>query len=152
MLLLHQVDDFAVACHNEDLTKRPYDQIGKALQLPSENAPPFKHLGLLQDFNGLDIAQCSDAIKLPCEKCIDRVLTTHGLSKPSAPVPSKPPAPLPVDAVMSLHAHQGPPENTAEHAALVSKCGFAYCYSIKRTFKCLCHMSTGHWLCGHYAV
>ena len=34
--------------------------------------------------------------------------------------------PLPVDAVTSLHAHQGPPENTAEHAALVSKHGFAY--------------------------
>jgi len=27
---------------------------------------------------------------------------------------------------LSLYAHQGPPENTAEHAALVSKYGFAY--------------------------
>jgi len=39
---------------------------------------------------------------------------------------SKPPVPLPVDAVASLYAHQGPPENTAKHAALVSKHGFAY--------------------------
>jgi len=124
--LLRQVDDFAVACTNEDLTKRLYEQIGKALQLRSENTPPFKHLGLIQDFNGLDIAQCSNAIKLLCETNVDRVLTTHGWSKPSPPVPSKPPAPLPVDAVTSLHAHQGPPENTAEHAALVSKYGFAY--------------------------
>jgi len=46
--------------------------------------------------------------------------------EPSPPVPSKPPAPLPADAVTSLCAHQGPPENTAEHAALVSKYGFAY--------------------------
>jgi len=45
---------------------------------------------------------------------------------PSPPVPWKPSAPLPVDAVTSLYAHQGPPENTAEHAALVTKCGFAY--------------------------
>jgi len=94
--------------------------------LPSENAPPFKSLGLLNDFNGLDIAQHSDTIKLSCEKYIDRVLTAHGWSKPSPPVLSKPSAPLPVDAVTSLYAHQGPPENTAEHAALVSKYGFAY--------------------------
>jgi len=124
--LLLQVDGFAVACPNEDIAKHLYDQIGKLLQLPSENTPSFKYLGLLKDFNGLDIAQCSDAIKLSCEKYIDRVLTTHGWSKPSPPVPSKYPAPLPVDAVTSLHAHQGPPENTAEHAALVSKYGFAY--------------------------
>jgi len=115
-----------VACPNEDLAKRLYAQIGKALQLPSEDAPPFKYLGLIKDFNGLDVAQHSDAIKLSCEKYIDRVLTTHGWSKPSPPTPTKPSAPLPVDAVTSLYAHQGPPENTAEHAALVAKYGFAY--------------------------
>jgi len=94
--------------------------------LPSEDAPPFKYLGLIKDFNGLDVAQHSDAIKLSCEKYIDRVLTTHGWSKPPPPVPSKPSALLPVDAVTSIYAHPGPPENTAEHAALVAKNGFAY--------------------------
>jgi len=124
--LLHQVDDFAVACPNEDIAKRLHDQIGKALQLPSEDTPPFKYLGLINNFNGLDIAQNSDAIKLSCQKYINRVLTTHGWLKPSPPVPSKPFAPLPVDAVTSLYAHQGLPENTVEHAALVAKYGFAY--------------------------
>jgi len=119
ILLLRQVDDFVVACPNEDLAKRLYDQIGKALQLPSEDTPPFKYLSLIKDFNGLDVAQYSDAIKLSCEKYIDRVLTTHGWSKPPPPVPTKPSTPLPVDAVTSLYTHQGPPENTAEHAALV---------------------------------
>jgi len=80
ILLLHQVDDFAVACPNEDLAKRLYDQIGKALQLPSEDTPPFKYLGLIKDFNGLDVAQYSDAIKLSCEKYIDRVLTMDTLN------------------------------------------------------------------------
>ena len=126
MLLLRQVDDFAVACPNEDIAKRLHAQIGKALQSPSEDTPPFKYLGLIKDFNGLDVAQHSDAIKLSCEKCIDRVLTTHRWSKPSPPVPSKPSAPLPVDAVTSIYAHPGPPENTAKHAELVAKYGFAY--------------------------
>jgi len=86
----------------------------------------FKYLGLIKDFNRLDVAQHSDTIKLSCKKHIDRVLTTHGWSKPSLPVPSKPSAPLPVDTVTSICAHQPPPENTAKHAALVAKCGFAY--------------------------
>jgi len=54
-LLLRQVDDFAVVCPAEDIAKRPHAQIGKALQLPSEDAPPFKHLGLVSNFNGLDV-------------------------------------------------------------------------------------------------
>jgi len=126
ILLLRQADDFAVAVPNESIAKALYEQIGKRLQLPSETTPPFKYLGLIDDFNGLDVAQYSDAIKLSCEKYIDRVLTTHGWSKPSPPDPAKPPAPLPVDAVTSLYAVQGPPENTAEHSALVAKHGFAY--------------------------
>jgi len=126
ILLLRQVDNFAVACPNEDLANRLYAQIGKALQLPSEDTPPFKYLSLIKDFNGLDVAQYSDAIKLSCEKYTDHVLTAHGWSKPSPPVPLKPSAPLPVDAVTSLYANKGPPENTAEHAALVAKYGFAY--------------------------
>jgi len=144
--LLRQVDDFAVACPNEAIVKRLYDQIGKALQLPSENTPPFKYLGLLNDFNGLDIVQHSDTIKLSCEKFIDRVLTTHGWLKPSPPLPSKPSAPLPVNAVTSLYAHQGPPENTAEHAALVSKCGFAYRTLLgELLYACVtCHPDVGY--------
>jgi len=64
ILQLHQVDNFAVACPNEDLAKRLCAQIGKALQLPSKDMPPFKYLGLIKDFNGLDVVQYSDAIKL----------------------------------------------------------------------------------------
>jgi len=152
MLLLRQVDDFAVACPTEDIAKRPHAQIGKALQLPSEDAPPFKHLGLIKDFNGLDVTQHSDAIKLSCEKHIDRVLTTHGWLKPPPPVPSKPSAPLPVDAATSLCAHQGPPENTAEHAALVAKCGFAYRTLLGELLHALCCVSARHWLRHHCAI
>jgi len=70
--------------------------------------------------------QYSDAIKLSCEKYIERVLTTHSWNKPPPAVLSKPLAPLPVNVVTSLYDHQGPPENTAKHAALVEKYGFVY--------------------------
>jgi hypothetical protein len=57
ILLLRQVDDFALACSREEIAKDLYAQIGKRLQLPSETMPPFKYLGLLTDFNGMDIHQ-----------------------------------------------------------------------------------------------
>ena len=47
VLLLRQVDDFAMATPSEELAKSIYDRIGKKLQLPSEKEVPFKYLGLL---------------------------------------------------------------------------------------------------------
>jgi len=36
----------------------------KLLQLPSEESPPFKYLGVLDDFNGLDVQQFNDYISI----------------------------------------------------------------------------------------
>jgi len=46
----------------------------------------------------------------------------------------------------------GPPENTAEHAALVSKYGFAYRTLLGQTVMCLCYVSARYWLRHHYAI
>ena len=126
VLLLRQVDDFALAVPNEAMAQDIYGKIGKRLQLPSEETPPFKYLGVLRDFNGLDVHQYDDSIMLSCEKYIDRVLQTHMWTTPSEPHPSKQVTPLPTDAVTALYKHIGPAENTPEHAALVAKHGFAY--------------------------
>ena len=126
LLLLRQVDDFALACPAETIACDIYGKIGKRLQLPSESEPPFKYLGELHDFNGLDVHQHDDCIKLSCEKYIDRVLTTHGWATPSLPQSSKPTIPIPTDAVTTLYQHHGPAEGTSEHMALVAKYGFAY--------------------------
>ncbi|KAG7343608.1 reverse transcriptase RNA-dependent DNA polymerase [Nitzschia inconspicua] len=47
ILLLRQVDDFALACRRESTAKAVYDFIRKALQQPNEAQPPFTYLGLL---------------------------------------------------------------------------------------------------------
>ena len=77
-VLLRQVDDFALATPNEELAKLIYDRIGQQLQLPSEEAVPFKYLGLLEDFNGLNVKQYRDCNVVSCESYIDHVLKTHG--------------------------------------------------------------------------
>jgi len=126
VLLLRQVDDFALACSNEALAQRIYNSIGRRLQLPSESTPPFKYLGLLTDFNGIDIQQYDDSIVISCHKYIDRVLTTHKWATPSEPHTRKNDSPLPADAVTMLYQHVGPTEGTPEHAALAAKHGFSY--------------------------
>jgi hypothetical protein len=45
--------------------------------MPSEASSPFKYLGLLQDYNGVDVQQTADYIELSAVGCIDRVLQSH---------------------------------------------------------------------------
>eukprot|EP00980_Cylindrotheca_fusiformis_P030089 scaffold24340_cov255-Cylindrotheca_fusiformis.AAC.1 len=52
-----------------------YDRIGKALQLPGGSEPPFKYLGLITDFNGVDVHQYNDRIvMISVANYIDRIL------------------------------------------------------------------------------
>ena len=78
MYLLRQVDNFAPACTNKALANKIYDTIGKKLQLPNEDKPPFSKMGLIKDFNGINVIQADSYIKISCATYIDRLVTTHG--------------------------------------------------------------------------
>ncbi|KAG7356322.1 reverse transcriptase RNA-dependent DNA polymerase [Nitzschia inconspicua] len=78
ILLLHQVDDFALACCCESTATSVYDFIGKALQQPHEAQPPFTYLGLLSDYNGVDVQQTADYIEMTSAGYIDCLLCIHG--------------------------------------------------------------------------
>ena len=67
VLLLRQVDDFVVATSTESLACRVFDLIDNHLTIP------LKRLGLITLFNGLDIVQTSDYIKVSCRTYIDRI-------------------------------------------------------------------------------
>ena len=125
VLLLRQVDDFAIACSDESIAKSIYDYIGKQLQLPTETTPPFQYLGLMDDYNGIDVKQTATSITLTCSSYISRLLTSHKWSTPSA-TPSTNPSPLPTDAINQIYTHVGPDEGTPAHAALSAKHGFSY--------------------------
>ena len=126
VLLLRQVDDFALACSNEALAKRIYSQLGERLRLPTETTAPFKYLGLLEDFNGINVRQCDDSIAISCQTYIERVLKTHKWDTPSEPTLCKPVSPLPDDAINNLYNNAGPAEGTPAHVALAIKNGFSY--------------------------
>ena len=69
---------FALACTNQALADKIFHIISKKLQLPKEDKPPFAKMGLINDFNGIDVQQTDSYIKISCATYIDWLVTTHG--------------------------------------------------------------------------
>merc|ERR1712115_22364 len=128
ILLLRQVDDFALSCTNKDIARDIFSVIGSALQLPKETKPPFQYLGLLDDYNGVAIQQTATHTTLSTGPYIQRVLRSHGWNTPPSHSPfSDKLSPLPVDAIPTMYkAKSGPPEQSDEHRALERDKGFSY--------------------------
>ena len=72
-----------MASPSEDIAKEIYDIIGRMLMLPGEKEPPFGYLGLIDDYNGVQIEQSSQFLTVSCSKYIHRIMKTHGWDKPS---------------------------------------------------------------------
>ena len=65
VLLLQQVDDFMMACKDKNTAKKLTKIIGKKICFKTEeeqNNLPIEFLGLVTDYNGVDIEQISTKI------------------------------------------------------------------------------------------
>lgn len=60
VLFLHQVDDFAISCADDEVSK---DCI-QAININSKIAISVKEVGIISHFNGIDVDQTQDFIKL----------------------------------------------------------------------------------------
>jgi len=67
VLLKRQVDDFAIASRTQRTCDLVFDMIDDKLMLP------LKCLGLVDLFNGLDVLQTRDYIKISCSTYIDKI-------------------------------------------------------------------------------
>jgi len=76
-LLVRQVHDFALGCCQESTAKSVYSDIGAKLTLHNDAEAPFEHLGLVDSFNGYDVLQTHDHVKLSVECYIRRLLKAH---------------------------------------------------------------------------
>jgi len=70
VLLVHQVDDFALGCRQESTAKSVYSDIGAKLTLHNEAEAPFEYLGLVDSADGYDVLETRDYIKLSAESYI----------------------------------------------------------------------------------
>ena len=70
ILLIWQVDDICLACLNEQLAKDITNQIGERVKFEHEDSLPIIFMGLVRDYNGVDIEQYSNAISISAEAYI----------------------------------------------------------------------------------
>ena len=104
-----------------------YNIIGASLRLPKEDKDPFAYLGLVSDFNGIDVTQTRKFIKLSCGNYIDRIMTSHGWETSSPSDNPHTATPLRMDVLNQLANHtDGPKEGTREHELLQQKQKFSY--------------------------
>ena len=112
-----------------------FNILGQLLKLPSKDKVPFKYLGQVDDFNGVDIIQSKQYIEILCQKYIDRVLKSHGWETQSkneqtlainSLTTEKPISLIPSDANEKIYTSDGPLEGTKEYKLLSEKFGFKY--------------------------
>jgi len=83
--------------------------------------------GVGTKYNGVDLLQTQDYIKISCESFIDQVLQTHGWDKTS-PIDKghHDIVPISTKSMDKLQMLKGPMEDCADHKSLEREIGFSY--------------------------
>ena len=120
LLVCRQVDDFAIAVKNPKTADILINKINECVTTQNK--------GLGTKYNGVDLLQTRDYIKISCESFIDRVLQTHGWDK-SSPIDKgrHDIVPVSTESVDKLQMLKGPAEGSADHKNLKREIGFSYC-------------------------
>ena len=125
VLVARQVDDFAIGAKNKETAQSFIDALREHVNVEFDGMGKRTDSGVHERFNGMEITQTRDYIKIGCETYIDRMMETHGWDKPPQRE-TKFPVPIVPSLAERLHKVEGPKEKTAEARALESKHGFSY--------------------------
>jgi len=113
------VDDFAIASDTLAIANFIISKIDKHVSTSNK--------GIRTKYNGVDILQTCDYIKLYGKSYIDKVLLSHGWNEPSPNESScHDIIPLSPNAVTCLQGLIGPLEGSKEHAEIEKKAKFSY--------------------------
>jgi hypothetical protein len=120
VLICRQVDDFAIASASHATAEKLVSFINKRVTTESK--------GLGTRYNGIDLLQTRDYLKVSCSTYIKRILQTHGWETPSPKESDRhdlvPLSPETIHKLDSLPS--GPSEDTPEHTELQTEVGFSY--------------------------
>jgi hypothetical protein len=86
VLVLRQVDDFSIVSANPTHCKNTTQA------MESRMKTPLNDLGVIRRFNGIDILQARDFVKISCETYVDKIVSHHGWQNEIAsnqPVPMR---------------------------------------------------------------
>jgi hypothetical protein len=128
VLVCHQVDDFAIASASTAAAEKLIAIINAHATTASKGIGTPDDQGLALRYNGVDVHQSRDHVKVSCETYINRVLQTHGWETPGARDPDRfDSVPMTADVSTSLQQlPPGPSEGTTDHRDLESSVGFSY--------------------------
>ena len=128
IIFLRQVNDLTLATNDESIAKEIYGIIGAKLQLPGETDPPFTYLGLVNDYNNVDVNQQKEYIEITATNYIDRVVTSYGWNDTNKSLtPDKPLAPMLEDSISKVFVTtHNKIEGSAAHKDLEKKIIFSY--------------------------
>jgi hypothetical protein len=118
VILLRQVDDFSIASTNPTHCETVRKEIESRMQ------NPLNDLGTIKRFNGIDILQARDFVKISCETYVDKIVLHHGWQNEIA---SNQPIPMRADSesLRKLELSKGP-DDPADAQALETEMGFSY--------------------------
>ena len=127
VLVCHQVDDSAIASVSPTAAEKLIAVINAHATTESKGTGVLDSQGLGIRYNGIDVHQIRDYIKLSYETYIDHVLQTHGWDKPGARETDRfDSIPMTPDSATALVQLTGPSEDTQEHRDLETEAGFGY--------------------------
>ena len=125
VLVCRQVDDFAAGAANKTTTEKFFTILRSHVESEYHALGVETNEGIYERYNGIDIIQTRDYVKVGCETYIDRVLQSHGWDVPTKKDSDKP-VPLNPNIVNDLMLLEGPPEKSVEAKQLAKDNGFSY--------------------------
>ena len=122
---MRQVDDFAVAVPTQQLAESLLDNLDNLL------VKPIKKQGVLLHYNGVDVLQTKDYVKISVETYFRSIFQKYGWTEKVHKMPPTKMIPLTADnsAIKELESTLGPNDDAAR-AQLVTEMGFEYCATI----------------------
>ena len=125
IIACRQVDDFASGSASQAGADLFMTTVQKHVEAEFVGMGIVTEQGQYQRFNGIDIFQTRDYVKIGCESYLDRMLQTHGWDAPRKSDPHNI-VPLRPDTTDDLMKVEGPPEKSPEAKQLAYNHGFKY--------------------------
>ena len=119
VLICRQVDDLAIASADPSVAQSVIDRLADQVALTSD--------GILTSFNGIDVSQTRNYVRISCASYIRRMLESHGWSQghPNEGHHQKL-EPMPDHLAAQVDRESGPPEHTPEARQLETTHKFNY--------------------------
>jgi hypothetical protein len=127
VIICRQVDDFAIASRDPKIAEKLIALINEHVTTESKGMGTIvPKQGHHIAYNGIDLYQTRDYVKVACNTYIDRLLQTHDWQDAEQLTAYRDVTPVVDELAKTLYDLTGPAEDSADHKILRDKMGFSY--------------------------